>query len=143
MPLFIEKKQVIALSDPITKEEQEFDKPYLILLTPSNSYDADTDDSYKEYNAVAMRGRRAVFDYLMSSLGNDDLIHSYILSGNIPLGKEVSIYTFLRLCITVYFKKSSDVTLDYLNNVAYDTSDINQDTDLDMLFSREANRPQR
>ena len=143
MPVFTEKLQVIALADPVTKEEQEFDKPYLMLLTPANTYDKEGDDGYREFNGVAMRGRKAVFEYLMSGLGNDDLIHSYILSGNIPLGKEVSLYTFLRLCITVYFKQSTDVTLDYLNNVAFETSDINQDTDLDIVFSREANRPQR
>lgn len=143
MPIFTEKRQVIALADPVTKEEQEFDKPYLLMLTPANTYEDEYDDGYREFNGVAMRGRKAVFDYLMSSLGNDDLIHSYILSGNIPLGKEVSLYTFLRICITVYFKQSSEITLENLNNVAFETSDINQDTDLDIIFSREANRPQR
>lgn len=139
MPLFTDNIEVISIVDPNTKEDIEFDKPYLLLLTPANEYE-EYDDSYKEYDAIAMRGRKAVFDYLMSNLGNDDLVHSYILSGKLPLGKEVSLYTFLRLCITKYFAKSTEFSVETLNDYAYATSNVNQDLNLDILFTREANK---
>ena len=146
MPIFKQTIDVLNFVDPQTQEDQEFNKPYLLLLTPAGGYDyeaASIDDGYKEFTGIGLRGRRLTFDYLKDQLGNDDLIHSYVLSGKIPLGKEVSLYTFLRLCITQYFSKSTDgLTLEDLNALAYETSGIDPDkVDLDILFSREANRP--
>ena len=144
MPVFRQTIDVLSITNPETLEEQEFNKPYLILLTDAGTYEDRNDlDSFQEFNAIAMRGRRAVFDYLKAQLGNDDLIHSYIMSGKISLGNEVSIYTFLRLCIIKYFSQSTDgLTLEDLNAIAYETSGLDPERcNLDVLFSREANRP--
>ena len=144
MSIFKETIDVMGFVNPETQEDQEFNKPYLLLLTDANQYnDNEYDDNYREFRGVALRGRRVVYDYLKAQLGNDDLIHSYILSGKIPLGKEVSIYTFLRLCVTTYFSQSTDgLTLEDLDSLALETSGADPDTtNLDMIFAREANKP--
>ena len=139
MPLFQQKLDVMGFVDVNTHEEQEFNKPYLIILTPANNYNIDENDGYKEYEAVGIRGRRLVFDHFIDQLGNWDLYHSYVLSGNIPLGKEVTLYTFLRLCIEKYFAQSSPITVDDLNGLFFETNnDLDPDKfDLDILFRRE------
>lgn len=141
MAIFKQLIDVMGIIDPETKEDQEFGKPYLLLLTQANTYSEEQED-YREFDAIAIRGRRVVYDFIHGQLGNDDLIHSYIMSGKIPLGSEVSLYTFMRLCITKYFPKSTEgLTLDELNALAYETSDLDPETfNLDVLFNREANR---
>ena len=146
MPIFKKKIEVMGFVNPETQEDLEFDKPYLLLIKEfdqEGSVENELGDDYQEFNAVAMRGRRTVFDYLFNRLGSFDLIHSYVMSGNIPLGKEVSIYTFIRLCIIKYFAQSNNgLTVEELNDITYQTSNIDPEKfDLDVYYSREINAP--
>ena len=142
MPVFKQLRDVMGFVDVETKEDQEFSKPYLILLTDAGAYDeTELDDSYREFQALAMRGRKAVFDHLVEQLGAYDLIHSYVMSGKIPLGKEVTLYSFLRLCIERYFAQSASISVDDLDVLAYQTSNINSEKfDLNILYQRETGR---
>lgn len=142
MPVFKQLLDVMGFVDVETKEDQEISKPYLILLTDAGSYDdTELEDSYREFQALAMRGRKAVFDHLVEQLGAYDLIHSYVMSGKIPLGKEVTLYSFLRLCVERYFAQSSPISIDELETIAYQTSNINPEKfDLNVLYQRETGR---
>lgn len=144
MPIFKEKIDVMGFVNPETKEEQEFNKPYLIIMKDPYDDSSESDDSYVEYpGTVAMRGRREVFDYLCQRLGSFDLLGSFIMSGHIPLGKEVTVYTFLRLCIEKYFSLSNnDIRAEDLENIVYQTSKVNPESfDIDAFYRREINTP--
>lgn len=131
MPLVnTNKVEVMELFDPVTGAPiKKDDKSYLLLLVDSGS------ETYDEGQFMVLRGRRATFEFLISTLGNYDVIHSFILSGKIPFGKEVSIYSFMRLCITKHFP-DSDVNVDELPVYV---SDGDSDIDLDRLYSQEIN----
>ena len=142
MPVFKQLLDVMGFVDVETKEDQEISKPYLILLTDAGCYDdTELEDSFREFQALAMRGRKAVFDYFCDLLGSYDLIHSYVMSGKIPLGKEVTLYSFLRLCVERYFAQSSAISIDELDTMAYQTSNVNPEKfDLNILYQRETGR---
>lgn len=136
MPIFKDLKQVVSLVDPITREPIEMDeKGYLLLLVDAGS------DQYENGEFIAMRGRRAVFEYLLSSMGNYDLIHSYILTGKIALGGEVSVYSFMRLCLEKHFKDEKvGLTLDELDDMAMVSSVDSEDkVNLNVLFVNDMN----
>lgn len=145
MSIFKQTIDVMGFVDPATQEDEEFSKPYLILVTEVGEYDdTEMEDSYREFLGIAMRGRKAVFDYFADQLGNHDLIHSYVMSGKIPLGKEVTLYSFLRLCIEKYFAQSSRITVDELDTMAIQTSNVDPDKfDLNILYQRETGRSSR
>ena len=137
VPIFKEVKQVVSLVDPISREPIEIDeKGYLLLLVDANS------DQFENGEFVAMRGRRATFEYLSSSLGNYDILHSYILSGKIALGGEVSVYSFMRLCLEKYFNNEDmGISLNELDDMAFATSvDTEDKINLNMLYVNELNR---
>ena len=145
MPIFKKKIDVMGFVNPETGENQEFNKPYLLIIKElgddeGGGLEDEVGDDYQEFTGtVGLRGRRVVFDYLCQRLGSFDMIHSYVLSGNIPLGKEVSIYSFIRLCVTNYFAQSNNgLTLEELEGLAYQTSNVDPEKfDLDVLFQRE------
>lgn len=137
MPIFKDLKQVVSLVDPITREPIDIDeKGYLLLLVDASS------DQFENGEFIAMRGRRATFEYLVSSLGNYDILHSYILSGKIALGGEVSVYSFMRLCLEKYYgSEDMGITVNELDDMAIATSIESEDKiNLNMLYVNELNR---
>ena len=120
MTIFKEKKQVVQLIDVNTGADQQFDKPYLLLL---REFTGDIITEETEFTGVPIRGRKEAFIYVSSGLGNYDLLNSYVMSGRIQLGQEVSLYTFMRLCIQNK-KIPSDcidgITVDHLNSIVFD-----------------------
>ena len=141
MAIFKELTSVLGFEDAeLQKELESGNKPYLVLLKEVE--EPQDDDSYQEYQAYAIRGRESVFDILIEQLGSYDLLHSYILSGKIPLGKEVSVYSFLRLCLETHFKHSSrGITVDELNAMVYVTNDyLSKSFDLDAFYAVEINK---
>lgn len=120
MTIFKEKKQVVQLIDVNTGTDQQFDKPYLLLL---REFTGDIITEETEFIGVPIRGRKEAFIYVSSGLGNYDLLNSYVMSGRIQLGQEVSLYTFMRLCIQNK-KIPSDcidgITVDHLNSIVFD-----------------------
>lgn len=120
MTIFKEKKQVVQLIDVNTGSDQQFDKPYLLLL---REFTGDIITEETEFTGVPIRGRKEAFIYVSSGLGNYDLLNSYVMSGRIQLGQEVSLYTFMRLCIQNK-KIPSDcmdgITIDHLNSIVFD-----------------------
>ena len=141
MAIFKELTSVLGFEDPeLQKELESGNKPYLVLLKEVE--ESQDDDSYQEYQALAIRGRENVFNILTEQLGAYDLLHSYVLSGKIPLGKEVSIYSFLRLCIETHFKNSSKgITVDELNSIIFATNGyISESFDLDAFYAVEINK---
>jgi len=128
MPIF-KKNPMEKVFDPITGRPVESDeKEFLLILVDRGS------ESTDEGSFVALRGRRATFDYLTSTLGNYDLLNSYVLTGNIPLGKEVSLYSFLRYYMETKFQNSDFTTDDLVNYI-----DEIEYVDLDARYSREIN----
>ena len=119
MPIF---RQLIEIADRIDRNTglpENVNKPYLILAV---QYGENTDPS-EEYETVsqgefyAIKGRRNVFQFIVETLNiyNIDLLKSYILSGNISFGKEITLYTFLRICIEKYRYGGVEHTVDSLN----------------------------
>jgi hypothetical protein len=132
MPIFKQLKSVVELVNPITREPIDMDdKGYLLILVTAGSQEYDSGEF------LAVRGRRVVFDYLLNSLGNYDIIHSYVLSGKIPLGGEVSVYSFMRLCLTKYFN-TEDVGMTVEDLEVYANTG-EESIDLDFLYSNEMN----
>lgn len=133
-------KQVISFDDPeLQRDLESGNKPYLILTRTPGEYE-DHQDDYQEFQAIAMRGRRTVFDYFKNQLGNDDLLHSYVFSGKIPLGQELTLYTFLRLCIEQFFPGNAELTVSELDIIAYETSGIDPGFDLEAFYLAEINK---
>lgn len=139
MPLFNQLKQVVDLVDPKLNKTMEIpeDKPYLVIITDIGEY-KEEDDYFAEKQCIKIRGRQALYDYLLETMGAYDLLHSYILSGGLKLGQECSIYTFLRLCLQKKNVDLSWLTLDELNEYA---KQENENANLDLLYSSELNRP--
>ena len=81
MAIFNKLKNVIELHDPKTGELIEMDnKPFLLLCVDAGSED------YENGEFHAIRGRAATLEFLGMQFGNFDLIHSYVMSGNIHFG---------------------------------------------------------
>lgn len=139
MPLFNKLTQVVDIIDPKTKRPVEIaeDKPYLVILSEPDDY-KEEDDYFAEKQCIKIRGRQALYDYLLETMGSYDLIHSYILSGGLKLGQECSLYTFLRLSLQKKNVDTSWLTLDELNEYA---KRDNENTNLDLLYTSELNRP--
>lgn len=135
MPLVKQKKQVVELHDPKTGKVIPFDKPYLILFVDIDSDDADSG----EFQII--EGRENTYQFLLSNLMNYSIVNSYIMTGNIKFGEEVSVYSFMRLMIEKYFGEK-DLSLDELNSMASQQMlplDFN-DSHLDALYIREVNK---
>lgn len=119
MAIFKEKKQVVQLIDVNTGSDQQFDKPYLLLL---REFTGDIITEETEFIGVPIRGRKEAFIYVSSGMGNYDLLNSYVMSGRIQLGQEVSLYTFMRLCIQnkkIPLDCIDGMTVDHLNSIVF------------------------
>lgn len=119
MTIFKEKKQVVQLIDVNTGADQQFDKPYLLLL---REFTGDIITEETEFIGVPIRGRKEAFIYVSSGMGNYDLLNSYVMSGRIQLGQEVSLYTFMRLCIQnkkIPLDCIDGMTVDHLNSIVF------------------------
>ena len=98
MPIFKRLKSIVEVADTTTGMDTGINKPYLLLLV--NVGEEDTTQG----EFVAIKGRQAAYRYLKDYVitGNYNILASQILSGGITFGNEVSIYTFMRLCIEQY-----------------------------------------
>lgn len=98
MALFKKTRSVVDVIDRNTGLNENIERQYLLLLIPAGQ----EDNTAGEF--VAIKGRKEVYrycsDYIIS--GGYDIARSQILSEGINFGKEVSLYTFLRLAIDVY-----------------------------------------
>lgn len=139
MGLFVDKIKVVDLFDPQTGKEIEMEeeKPYLLLLTDiDESREMDT----TEGRFLATRGRQTVVNYLESEYFQIDPLFSFVMSGNIPLGKEVSVYSFLRLCIQEHKVDDISITIDELDDYA---RSVYPNIDLNLKYNQEINHKTR
>jgi len=125
MPMLKPLMEVVDRIDPNTGLSEKVNQPYLLIIKEYGEEEKDpyeVSDSMYEGTAYAMRGRRITFNFIIESLNiyNVDLLKSYILSGNLTLGRERSLYTFLRLCIEKYRYGGIDYTTDILNQSVID-----------------------
>lgn len=117
MSIFKKTRTIVDIIDPNTGLNTNSERQYLLLLVPSGQ----EDNTGGEF--VALKGRKEVYqycnDFVMSS-GSYDILRSQILSEGITFGKEVSLYTFIRLAIEHY--KYDDIDqLDVLNQLTIET----------------------
>lgn len=143
MTIFKNLKSVVQLYDKETKEPIPMPevKPYLLILLDNNTY-LNGDEDFREGQWVSIRGRQAVFDYLVSNMGNYDMLHSFVLTGKIKLGQEISIYSFMRSLIQANkIENTGNITIDELNDLAKECALNNEEEiDLNLLFVEETNR---
>lgn len=137
MAIFRRVKSIVDQYDPTTGMDLAIDKPYLLLLVENG----DEDTTHGEF--VAIQGRKDAYEYLKTYgiTGNYNVLKSHILSGGITFGNEVSIYTFIRLCIEKYLYDSPEM-VEYLNDMAQSTSldpDAIDNAYLDRFYSMELN----
>ena len=106
----------------------QLEKFYLILLADLDAEDAN------EGKWVVLEGRQSVINYLSGEFYNGiDPLKSYILTGNIRLGNEVSVYSFLRAMLNRPDVETS-ISLDELDEYA---SSVHKNVDLNALFIKE------
>ena len=127
MAIFPERINVVTLYDDNNNAVQ-LEKFYLILLADLDAEDAN------EGKWVVLEGRQSVINYLSGEFYNGiDPLKSYILTGNIRLGNEVSVYSFLRAMLSRPDVATS-IRLDELNEYV---SSIHKNVDLNALFIKE------
>ena len=127
MAIFPERINVVTLYDDNNNAVQ-LEKFYLILLA-----DLDAEDAH-EGKWVVLEGRQSVINYLSGEFYNGiDPLKSYILTGNIRLGNEVSVYSFLRAMLNRPDVETS-ISLDELDEYA---SSVHKNVDLNALFIKE------
>lgn len=126
MSIFPERISVVKLYDD-NHNEIQLEKFYLILL-------ADLDSETESGKWLVLDGRQSVINYLTGEFYNGiDPLKSYILTGNIRLGNEVSVYTFLRAMLDRPDVETS-ISLDELNEYVLS---VHPDTDLNALYIKE------
>lgn len=117
MAFFKKTRTIVDIVDPNTGLNTNAERQYLILLVPAGQ----EDNTSGEF--VAIKGRKDAYrycnDYVISA-GSYDILRSQILSEGINFGKEVSLYTFLRLAIE-YYKYDDIEQLDLLNQITSET----------------------
>ena len=127
MAIFPERINVVTLYDDNNNAVQ-LEKFYLILLADLDAEDAN------EGKWVVLEGRQSVINYLSGEFYNGiDPLKSYILTGNIRLGNEVSVYSFLRAMLARPDVETS-ISLDELDEYA---SSGHKNVDLNALFIKE------
>ena len=127
MAIFPERINVVTLYDGNNNAVQ-LEKFYLILLADLDAEDAN------EGKWVVLEGRQSVINYLSGEFYNGiDPLKSYILTGNIRLGNEVSVYSFLRAMLNRPDVETS-ISLDELDEYA---SSVHKNVDLNALFIKE------
>lgn len=134
MSILRERKEVVALHDPTTGQPIEFDeKPYLLLMVPAGSDDFESGEFY------ALRGRKNVYEWLVSQYPNFDILHSYVMSGNIKFGEEVSIYSFMRMLLEKRFGEEN-LTMEELIDFVLDQNPDMDESKLQALYLNEMNQ---
>ena len=127
MAIFPERINVVTLYDDNNNAVQ-LEKFYLILLADLDAEDAN------EGKWVVLEGRQSVINYLSGEFYNGiDPLKSYILTGNIRLGNEVSVYSFLRAMLNRPDVETS-ISLDELDEYV---SSVHKNVDLNALFIKE------
>ena len=127
MAIFPERINVVILYDDNNNAVQ-LEKFYLILLADLDAEDAN------DGKWVVLEGRQSVINYLSGEFYNGiDPLKSYILTGNIRLGNEVSVYSFLRAMLNRPDVETS-ISLDELDEYA---SSVHKNVDLNALFIKE------
>lgn len=127
MSIFPERISVVKLYDD-NHNEIQLEKFYLILL-------ADLDSEVEnEGKWLVLDGRQAVINYLSSEFYNGiDPLKSYILTGNIRLGNEVSVYTFLRAMLDRPDVETS-ISLEQLDEYVLS---VHPDINLNAIYAKE------
>ena len=127
MAIFPERINVVTLYDDNNNAVQ-LEKFYLILLADLDAEDAN------EGKWLVLEGRQSVINYLSGELYNGiDRLKADILTGNIRLGNEVSVYSFLRAMLNRPDVETS-ISLDELDEYA---SSVHKNVDLNALFIKE------
>ena len=127
MAIFPERINVVTLYDDNNNAGQ-LEKFYRILLADLDAEDAN------EGKWVVLEGRQSVINYLSGEFYNGiDPLKSYILTGNIRLGNEVAVYSFLRAMLNRPDVETS-ISLDELDEYA---SSVHKNVDLNALFIKE------
>lgn len=138
MAIFKQTRPVVDIIDTNTGMNVQFDRPYLLLLVPSGQ----EENTSGEF--VTLKGRKETYQYCNDFVisGGYDILRSQILSDGINFGKEVSLYTFLRLCIE-HYKYDNEDQLIVLNQVTIETyikpESINEEI-LSRFYNRECNQ---
>lgn len=116
MAIFKKKRTIVDVYDHKTGLNTNVDRPYLILLIPSGQ----EENTSGEF--VAIKGRKEAYKYCSEYVlsGGYDIVRSQILSDGINFGKEVSLYTFLRLCID-HYKYDEEDQLEVLNRLSIES----------------------
>lgn len=117
--MFFKKlKSVVSQVDLKTGLSKDYDRIYALFLVQQGSEESTTG----EFNI--MRGREVVFRYCVDYVvtGEYDLLKSQILSENMSLGNEVSLYTFLRLCIEKFHYEETEF-LEYINELIMENNE--------------------
>lgn len=147
MAIFRKKKKVMSFFNTETGDEinnsDDF-KNYLLLLKDIDSDETDGGEWYP------FTGRQTLYDFLYSQLGNWDLLNSYIITGNLKLGEEISVYTFLRYSISEnkIDQSSKPLEINELNLFVERTLDEEElekigeelDVKLETIYTKELNR---
>lgn len=137
--MFFQKvKSVVAKVDPKTGLNRNIDRIYAVFLVHSDT----EDDTSGEF--VIMKGRKEVFQYCMdyAVTGDYDLLKSQILSENMTLGNEVSLYTFMRLSIE-YYKYEDMEILEYIHELIMTDKESITTEYLDKFYNQECNQSAR
>ena len=130
MPIFKRLKSIVERVDTSTGMDLGINKDYLLLLVPIGEEDL------TQGEFVAIKGRKEAYNYLKTHVanGNYNILNSFILSGGITFGNEVSIYTFMRLCIENYQYDYPD-ELAYIGDMCVNTA-LNPDSITDEYLDR-------
>jgi len=133
-------KSLVSLVDTIDKNtglSENIDKPYLLLLVPIGIEPDPVTNEYTNGEFNVVRGRRDAYNLIKESfIDFYDLTKSFILSGNISFGNEVTLYTFLRLCIEKYKYDTEDYLMEINERITSSNSDITIQN-LNMLYVSE------
>lgn len=145
MAIFKKLLNIVDVVDQETGLSDNIDKPYLILyVTYDRIADPDTGE-YLDGEFKAIRGRKACYKYIMEELNiyNINPLKSFILSGNIVFGNEVSVYTFIRQCIERYHYDSQDVISELNDSIINLSNGTITESIINNLFRSELNSKAR
>lgn len=140
MALLRKMKSLVKQIDTNTGLPTDFDKPYLLLLVDLTAERDKITNEYLYGEFQILRGRRTLFDYIKDSVVDTyDIANSYILSGNISFGNEVSVYTFMRYCVEKYKYDDMDYIME-LNQRMIERDEKLTIEDLNKLYMEELSK---
>lgn len=126
MPLLKNLIEVAERIDRNTGLSENINKGYLLLISNYGDEELEASeftDSFIHGEYYVVRGRRTAFNFIIEQLNiyNINLLKSFVLSGNLTLGKEMTVYTFLRLCIEKYRYGGTEYTTEFLDQSVIDS----------------------